>query len=71
LRIVSRRAIREFCADHAEAAKPLDSWYRIARQAEWRSIADVRATYPHADAVGRCTVFNIHGNPFRLISAIH
>jgi mRNA interferase HigB len=27
----------------------------------------VKAVYPHADAVGRCTVFNIEGNDFRMV----
>jgi len=27
--------------------------------------------YPQADQVGRCTVFNIGGNNYRLIAAIH
>ena len=30
------------------------------------SIIDVRKTYPHADAVGDFTVFNIGGNKYRL-----
>ena len=35
--------------------------------AAWRSLADVRQTYPHADGVGRCTVFNIGGNKYRVV----
>jgi mRNA interferase HigB len=27
---------------------------------------DVRKTYPHADAVGELTIFNIGGNKYRL-----
>ena len=27
--------------------------------------------YPHADQVGRCIVFNIAGNKFRLVVVIH
>jgi mRNA interferase HigB len=34
-------------------------------------MVEVRGTHPQADAVGRCTVFNIHGNRYRLIAAIN
>ena len=32
---------------------------------------DVRKTYPHADAVGAFTVFNIGGNKYRLATSIN
>ena len=35
------------------------------------SFAEVRATYAHADVVGPLVVFNIGGNKYRLIAAIH
>ena len=68
--MITRRALKEFAAIHKGAEKPLDSWYSVAKKAHWQSIADVRVNYPHADAVGRCTVFNISGNKYRLIVKI-
>ena len=38
---------------------------------DWASIIDVRAMCPHADAYGKRTVFNIHGNDYRLIARIN
>ena len=32
---------------------------------------DLRKTYPHADAVGEFTVFNIGGNKYRLATSIN
>ena len=48
----------------------------MVKSADWESIRDVRRTYPSADPVkvasGRSTtVFNVCGNDFRLIVAIH
>jgi mRNA interferase HigB len=60
----------EFAAKHPDAAEPLDNWYRRASKAVWHSLADVKPDYPHADAVGDCTVFNIAGNKYRLIAWI-
>lgn len=43
------------------------AWYRIAKTRRWSSIAEVRRDFPHADLVGRWTVFNIGGNDIRLV----
>jgi mRNA interferase HigB len=40
-------------------------------KAAWRSLADVREVFPHADAVYDCTIFNIGGNKYRLIVGIN
>ncbi|MBZ5543461.1 MAG: type II toxin-antitoxin system HigB family toxin [Acidobacteriia bacterium] len=49
----------------------MDVWYRIAKKSRWRSLAEVRQTFPAADAVERFTVFNIKGNAYRLIAEIN
>lgn len=71
MHVISNKAIREFCEVNPEAEQPLKHWYRIAKKAEWQSFADLRANFPSADLVGKCFVFNIGGNNFRLISKIY
>ena len=71
LRVISRRRLREFWDQHEDSAKPLRAWYKVARVASWASVAEVRRTYPHADPVNNCTVFNVGGNKYRLIVRIH
>ncbi len=70
MRIISKRRLREFWEKHPEAKDPLLDWYNITRRASWRSLADVRESFRHADPVGDCTVFNIKGNDYRLITVI-
>lgn len=70
MNVISRKALRDYGGKHADAYEPLDVWYRRARKAEWKNITEVRKDYPHADAVGECTVFNIAGNKYRLIVKI-
>jgi mRNA interferase HigB len=49
----------------------LDSWYREARQAEWKNSSEVKASYAHASIVGADrVVFNIKGNAYRLVVAV-
>src|SRR5712691_2246831 len=76
MRIISRKRLREFAHRHPDAAEPLQNWYLVVRDAEWQSLQDVRRVYPHADSVtvgsgNTVTVFNICGNKYRLIAAIH
>jgi mRNA interferase HigB len=71
MHVISRKRLREFWKLHPRAEGPLRAWHRVARHEEWESFADVRAFFPHADQVGKLTVFNIGGNKYRLIAAIH
>jgi mRNA interferase HigB len=69
--VVSRPAILEFSDRHRDALAPLMNWYRITKKATWGSLVDVRRDFAHADIVGRRTVFNIHGNDYRLIARVN
>jgi mRNA interferase HigB len=76
MRIIKRALLVEFGERFLDAAEPLDRWYRIALRARWRNLSETRIDFPHADAVivasGKpVTVFNIAGNKYRLITAIH
>jgi mRNA interferase HigB len=76
VRIIKPGRIREHARNHPDAAPSLMAWLKIARKARWKNIQEVRQTLPSADGVkaasgGIVTVFNIAGNKFRLIVAIH
>ncbi len=70
MHIITRKALKDFWEKHPQAETPLREWFRVVRQSEWGSFAELRQTYPSADQVGRCTVFNIGGNKFRLVVRI-
>lgn len=61
----------EAAAAHADLRGPLSAWYQIASRAEWSNLNDIRRTFSTADMVGNCTVFNIKGNSYRLITWIN
>jgi mRNA interferase HigB len=71
VRVISKPAILEFSERQGDALVPLMNWYRITRGADWGSLPDVRTDFAHADIVGRRTVFNIHGNHYRLIARVN
>ncbi|MDQ3313801.1 MAG: type II toxin-antitoxin system HigB family toxin [Verrucomicrobiota bacterium] len=41
------------------------------RKARFANFVQLRQTFPHADVVGKFTVFDIGGNKVRLIAAVH
>jgi mRNA interferase HigB len=68
LRIISRKALREFGERHADAKAPLDVWYRIVKGRDYQSPHELRQDFPTASFLGaRRTVFNIGGNKYRLL----
>jgi mRNA interferase HigB len=76
MRIITAKRIIQYGLSHADARAWLAKWVRVVEQAGWRSIQDVRRVFRSADAVrvasGRvATVFNVRGNNYRLIVAIH
>lgn len=76
MRIVKPAAVREWASRHADAAHALDRWTELMESGRWRSLAELRATFRAADEVvvesgRRVTIFNIGGNKYRLIAAVH
>lgn len=71
MRVVSRKKLVEAATQHPDTSARLDAWYRITKKAAWNGLVDVRKTFRTADAAGSCTVFNIKGNSYRLITWIN
>jgi mRNA interferase HigB len=70
VRIVGRKAIREATARHSEWGASLNAWYKITKNAGWKSFADVRNSWKNSDVVGRFVVFDISHNRCRLVATI-
>lgn len=71
MHIISRKRLLDAADKDKSLSEALDIWYRIAKQAKWQSLVEVRLIFPSADAVGRHTVFNIKGNRYRMICEIN
>ncbi|MEX2299884.1 MAG: type II toxin-antitoxin system HigB family toxin [Bryobacterales bacterium] len=71
MRVISRRALRDFAVKHPDSTTALDQWLRITRRADWSSLTATQRDFNHAEAVGRLTVFNIKGNRYRLIARVN
>jgi mRNA interferase HigB len=71
LRIISRKAIRDFSRKHPDSLPSLSNWYSIVRRAAWKSLADLHVDFASADQVERRVVFNIAGNKYRLVARVN
>ena len=74
MRIIAIGTLKEFWSapGGADAENPLRAWVHIVKAAEWSRPNDVKKMFGSADLLsnGR-VVFNIGGNKYRLVVAIH
>jgi mRNA interferase HigB len=70
LRIISKKSLREFWEGNPDAEKPLLVWYNITKRATWSNPAEMKRDFSYADLAGKCTIFDIKGNDYRLIVKI-
>jgi mRNA interferase HigB len=73
MRIISKKAIVEFCennkrADAPSATRQFMAWHSEAKAAKWTKFADIKARFNSADSVrGGRVVFDIAGNKYRMV----
>jgi mRNA interferase HigB len=74
MRVISKARLRQFweTPGHEDSEGPLRAWHThvSSRTAAWTSWGDVKRVFASASAVGNCTVFNIGGNKYRLVTRI-
>ena len=72
MRIISRKALRDFWDHHADSRQALQSWYSDVKQAQWSSPSDIKEMYRNASIVtNNRVVFNIKGNRYRIVVAVN
>jgi mRNA interferase HigB len=76
MRVISLKMLKTFWSKHADAESPLRLWFKIAEKTTWRNFTEVRGSFPSADTAkvasgNTVVIFDIGGNKYRLIAAIH
>lgn len=71
MHVITRKRLRNFAAQHREAAEPLAIWFGIMTKTDFATFSELKRVFGSVDKVGKFTVFNIGGNKYRLIAAIH
>lgn len=71
MHVIARKRLRDFAARYREATEPLAVWYAIMSKTDFGTFAGMKRVFGSVDKVGKFTVFDIGGNKYRLIAAIH
>ena len=71
MRLISNRSLREFALRYAQADAPLQAWRRLIERNRFSGFADLKKLFRAVDKVGEFFVFDVGGNKFRVIAAIH
>jgi mRNA interferase HigB len=74
MRIIAVSTLRNFWRrpGRSDAEQPLRAWVHIVRAAEWLKPTDVKMMFRSADILKNDrVVFNIGGNKYRLVAAVH
>ena len=71
MHVITRKRLNDFAERHPDCKSGLAQWFKEIHGRSFCDIQEIRAIFPHADKVGKFTVFNIGGNKARIIAAIH
>ena len=71
MRVISNKALTDFAAIHHPAGEPLQAWRKIVESRTFFNFSEVKATFNAVDKVDIYYVFDIGGNKYRIVSAIH
>ena len=63
--------IRDYSKINTQAELPLVEWYMVMQASDAKNFNVLREKFNSADYVSGYTIFNIGGNSYRLIAAIH
>jgi len=70
MRVIKPARINEFAKKYPETKSALEAWYKLIKNNHYESFNQLRLTFPSADLVGKCVVFNIGGNKVRYVLSV-
>lgn len=72
MRIIAKRALRDFWIIHSIAQEPLKNWFRKVSKANWENVSDLKSSFPDASILGSGRfLFNVKGNHYRIVVKIN
>lgn len=67
MRVISRKALRTYWEQHPSTEDVFTDFYLRLKRLDAGTFVELRQTFPSADMIGDCIVFNVGGNNFRVI----
>ena len=68
MRVIAKKTLKTFWQKHNDCQQQLQTWYKEAVEASWKSPSALKRGYPSGSILpDNRVVFNIKGNKYRLI----
>ena len=71
MHVISKKALRAFWERQGRARDPLVQWHKVVSRTDFASFPDLKGTFRSVDYVPPFTVFDVGGNNWRIVTAIH
>ncbi|MES2129792.1 MAG: type II toxin-antitoxin system HigB family toxin [Pseudomonadota bacterium] len=71
MRVISNTVLVRFASAHGSANAPLQAWRKILEAGNFADFSALKKAFNSVDKVGKFYVFNLGGNKFRIVTAIH
>ena len=71
MHLITKKTLKIFWQKNLDSRTALERWLRIIEKNDFKNFSQLREVFPSADMVKKLIVFNIGGNKYRLITAIH
>jgi mRNA interferase HigB len=71
MRVISNKALCDFSATHPGARDPMQVWRKLVESRDFSGYADIKSAFHATDKVGSYYVFDVAGNKYRIVAAIH
>jgi len=72
LRIISRKALKDFWVKYPDSEQALKAWFKEITSKKWKNINELKLHYPSMSIISnKLVVFNIKGNHYRLLVRIN
>ena len=71
MHVISRKKLQDFVDRMGIPSEPFDAWYHLVAKNDFPNFAALRKTFNSVDSVKHFFVFNISGNSYRIVAAIH
>lgn len=71
MRVISNRSLIDFAARHPAAAGPMQEWRKIVEATKFANYGDIKRTFNATDRAMDYYIFDIGGNKYRIVTAIH
>ena len=71
MRIISNKALIDFSVIYQDSAEALQVWRKLIESQNYPNYAALKQTFNATDRVSDYYIFDIGGNKYRIVSAIH